>query len=306
MHPVIIFISTPRCGTQWIAKYLGKFYGNEATVLHEPILYDYYPRKNLGRYKSPLLPENNPNLKQHLDFIQEETKQKKYIEVGWQSIAGIAEFYRRFGDRLKVIHLYRNPVFVAVSLVTIDFYTKKHKERHEKAILSPFDDVALLNEYKDLWGEMSRYEKSLYYWTEINLRALEIKYQYGNLPFNSIKFENLFKKNRETSRITLVEMLSFMNLNYKNNMLDALKIQHDEYHYRTNLSIDWKNIEKHQQTLALADKLEYGLDNEINLQRYEKSLKQKIASFLPLKAQKRVKAMIPSKIQELLKSIFFN
>ena len=305
MHPVIIFLSTPRCGTQWLAKYLGKFYKNEATVLHEPIQYDYYPRKNLGRYEPPLLPQDNHKLEKHLDFIEEETEQKKYIEVGWQSIAGIAEFYRRFGDRLKVIHLYRNPVYVAVSLVTIDFYTNKHKQRNEKAILRPFDDVALLNEYKDRWGEMSHYEKSLYYWTEINLRALEIKSQYDNLPFYSLKFENLFKKNKETGRITLVELLSFMDLNYDRKMLDALKIKHDEYHYKTHLHIDWKNIDKHPQTLALADKLEYSLEKEIDLQRYQKSLKQKIASLIPVKIQKKVKAMIPVKIQVLLKSIFF-
>lgn len=305
MHPVIIFLSTPRCGTQWLAKNLGEIYENEATVLHEPILYDYYPRLNLGRYDLPLLPKDNPRLKQHLDYIEEITKQKKYIEVGWQSIGGIAEFYRRFGNRLKVIHLYRNPVFVATSLVTIDFYTEKHQDRTEKAILSPFDDVALLDEYKDRWEELNRYEKSLYYWTEINLRSLEIKSRYDNLPFYSLKFEDLFKKNKESSRITLVEMLSFMDLNYNKRMLNALKIRHDEYHYNTNLSIDWKKIKEHPQTLALAEKLGYSLDEEIDLQRYKKSLKQKIASKIPLKVQKAFKVLIPSKIQEILKSIFF-
>lgn len=305
MHPVIIFISTPRCGTQWLAKFLGEIYEDEATVLHEPILYDYYPRLNLGRYELPLQPESNQKLQRHLDFIEEETKQKKYIEVGWQSIAGISEFYHRFRNRLRVIHLYRNPVFVAASLVTIDFYTQKHQDRNEKAILSPFDDVALLDEYKYRWEKLSRYEKSLYYWTEVNLRALEIKYQYGNLPFYSLKFENLFKKNKETSRITLVELLSFMGFNYSKKMLDALNIRHDEYHYKTNSNIDWKKIKDHPQTLALANKLGYRLDEEIELQRYEKTFKQKIASRVPLKIQKAIKLLVPAKIQEVLESIFF-
>jgi len=306
MHPVILFLSTPRCGTQWLAKYLGQVYKDEATVLHEPIMYDYYPRLNLGRYDLPLLPKENPKLKQHLDFIEEETKQKKYIEVGWQSIAGIAEFYRRFGDRLKLIHLYRNPVFVAASLVTIDFYTEKHEERAEKAILKPFDDVALLVQYRERWEQLDRYEKSLYYWTEINLHALEIKYHYEDLPFYSLKFENLFKENTQSSRINLVEMLSFMDLNYREKMLNALNIRHDEYHYSTDLSIDWKKIEEHLQTLALAKKLGYNLDEEIDLQRYEKSLKQKIASQIPLKVQKVIKVLIPSKVLEMLKSFLFN
>lgn len=292
MHQVIVFLSTPRCGTQWLAKNLCDFYSDEAIVLHEPILYDYYPRLNLGRYNSSMRPEDNPKLAGHFDFIEMTTQNKKYIGIGWQSIAGIPELYRRFGDRLKLIHLYRNPIYVAASLVTMDFYTGKIKDRFEKAELNPFDDVSLLTSYKDKWNNLNLFEKSLYYWTEINLRALEIKYRYQNISFYSLQFEDLFKKDKELSRITLIEVLSFIGLEYNKKMLDSLEIIHDEYHNKTNLKIDWRDIEKHPQTLVLANKLGYSFDNKINLHRYMRkkhSLARKIVSKIPPKVKDVVK-----------------
>lgn len=287
-HPVIVFLCTPRCGTQWLAKNLSEIYSDEAVTLHEPTGGDYNLRVNLGVEDVSVENWESRKLNKHFTFIEEVTQDKSYIEVAWQSIAIIPEFYKRFGNRLKVIHLYRNPVNVAASLVTHKWYTGRVgvAERSAKSELTPFDDGATLEEYRDRWEELTYFEKSLYYWTEINLQATGIKHRYNNIPFYSLKFENLFQGNKEASRITLLELLSFMDLKYKPQMLDALNVPHDNYQFRSLYKIDSKNFFKHPQTLALANKLGYKSDKKIDLSRYKKRSLLK-------KATRKVKQYLP-------------
>lgn len=284
---ITVFLCTPRCGTQWFFKNLAEYYSDEAVVLHEPIENEYHLKLNLGRYDSPVNPQENPALAGHLDFIDEVTQNKKYIEIGWQSITGVPELYRRFGDRLRLIHLYRNPVYVAASMVTHNWYTGKVKDRFEKSELTPFDQASLLNEYRDRWSDINVFEKSLFYWTEINLHALDLKYRYKNIPFCSFKFENLFEDNSEISRIQLIEALSFMNLDYNCKMLESIEIPQDQYHFTTDFSFDWKDLYNHPPTIALAELFGYNFDDNINLQKYRKQ-KLKKAKNVFLKITSRI------------------
>lgn len=270
VRPLIVFLCTPRCGTQWFAQNLSDVYAKEAITSHEPVGNDYNLKANLGIHDVSVKKKNNTKLENHFIFIENLTKHKTYIEVGWQSIAGLSEFYERFEDRLKLIHLYRNPVNVAASLVTHNWYTSKVKERFEKSALNPFDEVAILKGYRSRWEGLTLFEKALYYWTEINLRALEIRYRYPRIPFYSLKFEDLFQENIEGSRITLFEVLSFMELNYDEKMLEAVKVPHDGYRYRTSYKMDWENVFEHPQTVALATKLGYHFDKKMDLSRYKK------------------------------------
>lgn len=269
IYPATIFLCTPRCGTQWLAKNVSEIYADEVIARHEPVKNEYYPRKNLGRYDLPAEPKENPPLNRHLDFIDDTVQNKNYIEVGWQSIAGIGELHKRFGEQMRLVHLYRNPANVAASMVTHNWYTGKIEDRFEKAELSPFDSPALLKNYRNRWGDLTLYEKSLYYWTEVNLRALEIKQRYSGVPFYTLIFEDLFEESKEKSRIALIELLSFMGLEYDEKMLKALDIKHDEFQYKTSVNINWKNIYNHPQTMTLANKLGYIFDDEINLSRYK-------------------------------------
>lgn len=280
-HPVIAFLCTPRCGTQWLVKNLNEVYSNDAVVLHEPLENEYNPKKNLGHFDSTGIVIDKDVLENHFSFVEEVTQNKSYIEISWQSIAGISKWYERFGERLKLIHLYRNPVNVAASMVTHNWYTGKVEDRYKKAELTPFDDTAILTEYRSRWDSLSLFEKSLYYWTEINLRALEIKQRYSDVPFYSLKFENLFEGTKEINRITLIEMLSFMDLSYNEKLLNAIDIKYDHYQYKSSVGINWKNIFEHSQIVALANELGYRFDAEIDLSRYKKrSLYQRLISMI--------------------------
>jgi hypothetical protein len=270
MRSVIVFLTTPRCGTQWFFKNLREHYKKEITVLHEPIKYEYNLKLNLGNYDSILKPENNQKLEEHFDFVDNETQNKIYVEIGWQSIAGVSKFHEKFKDRLKFVHLYRNPINVAASLVTHNWYAGLDIERSEKAELTPFDPGASLTFYKDRWNHLDYFEKSLYFWTEINLRAIEIKNRYSSIPFFTLKFENIFNTNTESSRISLHELLPFIGLEYKEEMLRSIQIKYDNHKQRTYNKIDWKLINKHNQIIELSNKLGYQHDSNINLKRYKR------------------------------------
>ncbi|SHE33900.1 Sulfotransferase domain-containing protein [Fodinibius roseus] len=278
IHPVVVFLCTPRCGTQWLQKNLSEVYAGEAIVLHEPVGKGYRPKVNLGRYHSPVEPEDNSTLHKHLDFIEDTTDHMNYIEIGWPSIAGVPELYRQFRGNLKLVHLYRNPIKVAASMVTHNWYTGKIRDRFENLELNPFDESALLSEYKESWEGLTLFEKALYYWTEINLRAREIQYRFPNIPFYSLKFENLFEENKEIRRITLLELLSFMGLGYDGKILEATEIPYDRHHHKATVEIDWKDIYAHPQTIELANKLGYRFDTKMDLRRYNGSLYRQIIS----------------------------
>ncbi|MDZ7689745.1 MAG: hypothetical protein U5K69_01070 [Balneolaceae bacterium] len=175
---------------QWFAKNLYEIYPDKIEVTHEPILCDYYPRLNLWKFDSDLKPEENRVLDKHMDHIEKVTDDKIYVEIGWQSIAGISELYNRFSDRLKLIHLVRHPVNVAASLVTHNWYSSRAPERAEKAELEPFDEGARLTYYSDIWNALSEFEKCLYYWTEVNFCALSIKNRFTDLPFYHLSSSN--------------------------------------------------------------------------------------------------------------------
>lgn len=98
MKSVVLFLCTPRCGTQWFAKNIDEFYGEEIKVIHEPLGRDYFLKENLGRYNSSELKINH-TLNEHFDFIDEITKDKTYIEVGWPTTSVIPEFHNKFGER---------------------------------------------------------------------------------------------------------------------------------------------------------------------------------------------------------------
>lgn len=287
--PIIIFLCTPRCGTQWFFKNLSEIYANKAVVTWEPILYEYYLRKNLGKIGTDLKPSENIVLEKHLSYIEETSKKSIYIEIGWQSIAGISKLYDRFSDRLRIVHLYRNPIKVGASLVTHRWYSDNNPvvDRAELAELKPFDDGAQLKEYSKIWDSLNMYEKSLYYWTEVNFCSLAIKNRYTSLPFYSLKFENIFQKEKEAARLYLNELIAFFGLKYDEELIRRLDIRFDNYRNKTNERINWKSIYEFPQTVALAIRLGYDLNKEFDVSRYKVSASSKVKT-VAKKIKKRI------------------
>src|SRR4051812_18486432 len=48
MFTATFFLPTGRCGTQWLSATLAREYGREIRVEHEPLQYEYEPRRMLA------------------------------------------------------------------------------------------------------------------------------------------------------------------------------------------------------------------------------------------------------------------
>lgn len=105
-------------------------------------------------------------------------------------------FHRVAGDRLKLLHLHREPVANAAST----FVKTKPEWWRDRAYaadprgirISPFDPYARFVEYRKRWAGMSLFERILYQWLERHAAALETRARMPGTPFRSLRSEDLF------------------------------------------------------------------------------------------------------------------
>jgi hypothetical protein len=270
MRKVVLFISTGRCGTQWITKTFSEVYDDLAIVTHEPIGPNYRPKEFLRAYERMEELRTYPEIDKHLDWVRLIGKNKMYIETGWPCLSAIPLFHEMFGKNLKLVHLVRHPIFTALSLVIHNFY--RPEIRYDKwtkyAQLDPSGPGIVQQTYRERWSSMTPYEKCLFSWTEINLYALELRERFAEVPFFQIKFEDLMR----VESGALQELTTFLGLPFREALVMSLETRVDQHHLRrTELDIDWRQVFEHPQTVALAHKLGYtfdGIEDEALQSRY--------------------------------------
>src|ERR1700761_5915285 len=101
MAPMVVaFLSTGRCGTQWLAS---QFAANHPGlgVGHEPIGVSYKPRRYFRGYDEPRAALAERAVRDHLAGI--EATSRPYVETGWPLYAALPLFAARFPDRLRVV-----------------------------------------------------------------------------------------------------------------------------------------------------------------------------------------------------------
>lgn len=261
----VFFLSTGRCGTQWLAKHLKESYGDLAAVAHEPLQLGYRPRALFG-HKDPARIETTDKLRTHLERIERLLVAKHYIECGWQCYAVIPHLARRFPGRLRIVHLTRHPVSSASSMVTHRYYSNPPRQDRltELLLLSPFDAGVRFTGYQDRWGRMDEYEKCLYFWAEVHAYALELEGALG-VPWLRLAAEQLF------TQPGLNRLLDFLGLPVRQKISRALGQRVDRHRYQTVLDWDGAAIAAHPDVMAVARALGYDpleLDNEALAQRY--------------------------------------
>jgi hypothetical protein len=105
-------------------------------------------------------------------------------------------FHRVLGDRLRLLHLHRDPVVNSASI-----YVKTRPElwrlgRFEDdpygLRISAFDPHARFIEYRDRWPSLSAFEVILYQWLERHAYAVEAAVRMPEIPFLSLRSEDLF------------------------------------------------------------------------------------------------------------------
>jgi hypothetical protein len=250
----VFFLSTGRCGTQWLQKALTATYPNEAVVTHEPVRGAYAPKSYLRAYDRLDEILSLKEVSEHLSFIRKALKSKMYVETGWPCYPALPLIIDQLNGRARIVHLVRHPVYVALSLAAHRVYDER-QDWISGAAISPFDPGVVHKVLAGDWAQMGAYEKCLFWWTEINLYALELKERLSNVKFTVVRYEDLFDPGAQT----LKDLIRFMGFPYDSS-LSAFRLKNvDQFQWKAPPA-DWKLIFRYPQTLALAEQFGYDFD----------------------------------------------
>jgi hypothetical protein len=240
------FLSSGRCGTQWLAKHLWDCYHDRAFVTHEPLRSNYLPRQLLG-LKDPLASENASQILNHAQL-----EKTDYVECGWPCYGAIPHFAKRFRGRVRIVHLPRHPIWSASSMVTHAYYRvpPRRDRLTERALLTPFDAGMRFPEYRQRWQQLNEFEKCLYFWAEVHALGLELQKTLG-VPWLRIKSEELF------TEAGLARLLAFLELPERDTMRAALGQRVDHFSFKTDAAWDVASIERHPRVVEVAEALGY-------------------------------------------------
>jgi sulfotransferase family protein len=250
----IFFLSTGRCGTQWLQKTLAAAYPDTAVVTHEPVRGAYEPKLYLRAYDKLDELLSSEEVSKHLSYIREVLKSKTYIETGWPCYPALPLLMDQLDGRVRVVHLVRHPVHVALSLSTHKVYERQ--DWISRSAISPSDRGVVQKGLADVWAEMGMYEKCLFWWTEINLYALELKERRPDIEFRLVRYEDLFGPDTQA----LEDLTRFMSLAYDPSIQESRLENVDRYHWKTP-PVDWELIFKYERTVALAEQLGYDFND---------------------------------------------
>ncbi len=252
--PIVAFLSTGRCGTQWLAAGLRRLYPDIA-VEHEPIGPLYKPRKYFRCYDNPEAPLEEPQVRRHLERIEQE--RRPYVETGWPLFPALPLLARRLPHRLRVVHLTRHPVPSAMSHLSHNSYAGSGREDSYTrwATLLPGDPGVLQTGYAARWEELAPFEKCLFWWTEVHAYALELPERLGDVPFLRVQSESLLRGHRPE----LERLLRFMELPWNDGWLEHTGHLVDRWHHHTDESVDPMQALEHEMTLQVARRLGYDI-----------------------------------------------
>jgi hypothetical protein len=249
---IVVFLSTGRCGTQWLAEGLRERYPGRLEVEHEPLGPLYRPRSFFRRYDDPEAILDVPDVAAHIERIE---RTAAYVETGWPAFPALPLLARRFPDRLRVVHLTRHPVPTALSHLAHSSYAGSGRDDAytRLAILAPDDPNVFQPEYAARWGELSPYEKCLFWWTEVSLFGLEFPERLDAIPFMRVKSESLLGGDRAA----LEGLLAFMGLPWDERWIEQSERVVDSWRHHTDREIDPLEVHRHPRTVEAAAGLGY-------------------------------------------------
>ena len=162
----------------------------------------------------------------------------------------------RFDGRIKIVHLYRHPIAVASSLLTHNVY--RRGEWTKALAISPSDRGVRQPELEKNWESMSQFEKCLFWWTEINAWALGLHAEFPEVPWLSLKFEDVFGPNGDQS---LKGLLNFLNFPINEAFLNTRIKKVDRFQSNTSDQRYWDISTEFSETASLSNRLGYQLQS---------------------------------------------
>ncbi len=249
-----VFLSTGRCGTQWLTAGLRELHPH-LSVEHEPIGPLYAPRRYFRRYQDPDAVLEVDAVREHLRWIH--SLPVTYVETGWPLLSALPLLAERFRDRLRVVHLTRHPVPTALSHLAHSSYAGSPRDDAytRLATLGPEDGNVFQPDYAHHWDRLSPYEKCLFWWTEVNLLGLELPQRLPDTQLLRIRAESMLAGDEQTLR----SLLSFLELPWDSRWLDHAGRTVDRWHHHTDRELDPLRVHRHPRTVGVARALGYDL-----------------------------------------------
>ena len=198
-HPVLLTLTVPRSGTTLLHTGFRETWGAAVRAEHEPIQHAARLRHlfrcfDAERQDFALL---DPRIG---DLIRDvvRTSESRPVAIFGNTLSHLAPvLHRVLGDRLRLLHLHRDPVVTAASI-----YVKTRPEWWTRVgsfesdpfglRITPFDPHAAFPEYRTRWASMSLFDTILYQWLERHAYALEARERLAQVPFLSLRSEDLF------------------------------------------------------------------------------------------------------------------
>jgi hypothetical protein len=253
---MIAFLSTGRCGTQWLTESLCETYGRDLSVEHEAIGPLYRPRRYFRRWDDPEAILGEAEVRDHFARIAGEGQ---YAETGWPLFAALPLLAERLPDRLRVVHLTRHPVPTALSHLAHSSYAGSPRDDAytRLATLGPADPNVFQQHYAGSWDELTPYEKCLFWWTEVNLFGLEFPERAPDVPFLRLRSEDMLSGAGDT----LERLVDFMGLPWDDRWHDRTQHVVDRWHHHTDRDVDPFLVRDHPATIDTARRLGYDVED---------------------------------------------
>jgi hypothetical protein len=247
------FVSTGRCGTQWLADKLSAHYSDLAVVRHEPFQEDYQPRRYFAAYHRGEDIPLSATLDAHLRAIETTLQRCQYIETGWPAYGVLPSLLRRFEGRARVVHLYRHPFATAASLATHQVYDRG--DWSEAVSITPSEDGVVQSELRGArWEAMPEYEKCLFWWTELNHFAFTVHRDFPTVPWCSIGFEEMFDGD---GRGALSRLLKFLSLPVRESFINSRAERTDTQRFKASWTLDTIDLAMYPMAAKVMDRLGY-------------------------------------------------
>lgn len=251
-----MFLSTGRCGTQWLTTALGELY-SAIDVAHEPLGPLYHPRRYFRSYENPAAILEVPQVADHVRRI--ERARRPYVETGWPLFPVLPLLALRLPERLRVVHLTRHPVPTALSHLAHKSYAGSPRDDAytRLATLGPEDPRVFAPEDAECWEQLTAYERCLFWWTEVHQFGLELPDRIASVPFHRVQSEGVLRGDRAT----LSRLLEFMGLPWHDRWLELTGRVVDRWQHHTDEAFDPLVVHRHRRTLDVASTLGYDAES---------------------------------------------
>jgi hypothetical protein len=252
--PVVAFLSAGQCRTRWLALRFRELYP-QIDAQHHALGPMYKPRLYFRCYDKPEAILDVPEVAEHFAWL--ERAKKPYLETGWPLFAALPLLAKRLGSRLRVVHLTRHPVPAALGHLARRRYAGSSRDDAYTrfATLGAGDQRVFQPYYEGCWKHLSPYERCLFWWTEVQLFALEFPGRAPGVPVLRIQSEELLSGAREP----LQRLLDFVELPWNPKWMSDMPRLGTHWEPRPADDVDALEVHRHPTTAEVASQLGYDI-----------------------------------------------